>query len=164
MESNIKLVSTSDNRLMAFCGEIKAERWYRVLKDVDDFTLKAIQVIMGEEHFSQEFCYRVNCDILAEFLTILLRAGICKNEVILLGVMLFKKEFLGLFEISIGSIDERIMILFLEDCGKKEDCITRRLVLMVRDVAKFNERMPTIYRNVDFLLKWLHIKEPPYPN
>ncbi|GLJ37243.1 hypothetical protein SUGI_0755420 [Cryptomeria japonica] len=133
MESNIKLVSASDNRLMAFRGEIKAERW-------------------------------VNCDIPAEFAAILLRASTCKSEVILLGLMFFKEEFLGLFEIAIGSIDERLLIPFPEDYRNKEDFITRRPVLMVRGEAKFNEQMPTIRINADFLLKWLHIQEAPYPN
>ncbi|GLJ09847.1 hypothetical protein SUGI_0116930 [Cryptomeria japonica] len=139
MESNIKLLTASNNRLMAFRGEIKAERWYRVLNDVDDFTLKAIQEIMGEEHFKQEFYYRVNCDIPTEFSAILLRAGTCKSEVILLGLMLFKEEFLGLFEIAIGSIDERLMIPFPEDYGNKDDNILRKPILMVREDAKFNE-------------------------
>ncbi|GLJ31282.1 hypothetical protein SUGI_0627540 [Cryptomeria japonica] len=72
MESNLRLILASDNRLMAFRGEIKAERWGIILKDLDDFSRRAVQEILGDEQLNNEFKYRVNCDIPATFAAILL--------------------------------------------------------------------------------------------
>ncbi|GLJ31652.1 hypothetical protein SUGI_0635880 [Cryptomeria japonica] len=149
---------------MAFKGEIKPERWCRILNEVDDFMLRAVWEIMGEDHFGYEFMYRVNCDIPAIFSAILLKVGIRKSEEILLGLLLFKEEFLRLFEIAVGSVDDTLRVPYPEDYGNKGTDIRKRPILELKDETKFAERTPIIRRNVEFLMIWNHIKEPPHNN
>ncbi|GLJ21617.1 hypothetical protein SUGI_0402060 [Cryptomeria japonica] len=57
MESNLKLVFAIDNRLMAFRGRVKSERWGRILLELDDLSVH-VQEIMGEDFLNYEQSYQ----------------------------------------------------------------------------------------------------------
>ncbi|GLJ21587.1 hypothetical protein SUGI_0400720 [Cryptomeria japonica] len=58
MESYLKLISAKDNKLMAFKGSVKEERWFRILNELDNLSVRAVQVIMGEEVYNYDHIYR----------------------------------------------------------------------------------------------------------
>ncbi|GLJ55273.1 hypothetical protein SUGI_1186120 [Cryptomeria japonica] len=80
MESNLRLVATEENRLMAFRGAVKMERWGRILNEMDDLANRVVREIMCEEFVNNEYRYKVNCDIPTTFVAILLMVGIEKSE------------------------------------------------------------------------------------
>ncbi|GLJ07809.1 hypothetical protein SUGI_0074480 [Cryptomeria japonica] len=55
MELNLQLVLVDDNKLIAFSGEVKHERWRRITNDLDDLASRALREIMGEELIYNEF-------------------------------------------------------------------------------------------------------------
>lgn len=55
MESNLQLVLAIENRLMVFRGEVKEDRWRRILNDLDDFSIQAMKEIMGEEFIKNKY-------------------------------------------------------------------------------------------------------------
>ncbi|GLJ06868.1 hypothetical protein SUGI_0050870 [Cryptomeria japonica] len=55
MESNLSLVSASDSRMLDFKGAIESERWGVILKELDDFSRREVQIILGDDQVNNEF-------------------------------------------------------------------------------------------------------------
>ena len=55
METNISLFHATEVRTMAFRGNVKPERWKRVLNQVDDMFKVAVSCVIGEGLFNYKF-------------------------------------------------------------------------------------------------------------
>lgn len=61
---------------MAFRGNIKPERWTRILNPVDNMTRVALNRALGEGMFNYNFTWRKNNNIIGAFIKCLARAKI----------------------------------------------------------------------------------------
>ncbi|GLJ50173.1 hypothetical protein SUGI_1067500 [Cryptomeria japonica] len=112
MESYIVLSPKEECRMMAFRGKVKKDRWHKVLLDLDDLSVRAIQEIMGEDVINYDYRFRVNLDILATFMAILLVIKVSKADAIFLCKAIFRKELLWGMEIAVNNVDEHLRIPF----------------------------------------------------
>ncbi|GLJ27388.1 hypothetical protein SUGI_0537520 [Cryptomeria japonica] len=58
MGMNLRLLSTDDNRYMAFRMEVKPKRWSRITNALEEFASRAVREIMGEDHINNDFLFR----------------------------------------------------------------------------------------------------------
>ena len=63
---------------MDFHGNVKLERWNRVLRPVDGMTRIVVSRAIGEGFFKYEFTWRTNSDIIGTFIECMARARIDK--------------------------------------------------------------------------------------
>lgn len=149
---------------MSFFGEIKHKRWTKILTSKDDFVIQVVKKIPRDEFIRSDHHYQVNYDIPMEFMSILLVMGESKRITKQLCQGVFHKDFLGYLNLAVGNVDNILMFPFLVDCHVMRglrDIDERReqkfkcLILIVRDMASFEARKPSIARNIDFLHKWL---------
>ena len=63
---------------MAFRGNVKLERWNRVLNQVDDMSRIVVSHVIGEGLFNYEFSWRTNSDIIGAFIGCLAKAKVEK--------------------------------------------------------------------------------------
>lgn len=68
--------------MAAFRGRVKQERWNKILNEMDDLVSQVVKEIMGEETINYDFRFRVNWDIPATFVAILLVMKLPKPEAI----------------------------------------------------------------------------------
>ncbi|GLJ26437.1 hypothetical protein SUGI_0510080 [Cryptomeria japonica] len=134
MESAILMIPKDESRMMAFKGQIKQERWSRMLNDLDDLSLRVVAEIMGEEHLNYEFRFRVNSEIPATFVAILLVMGLTKNEAIPLCQEVFKENLLMGLELAVHNVNENLMIPYPKDYAEPGKRNQARNVVLVRNV------------------------------
>lgn len=69
-------------------------------------------------------------------------------------------------ETDVLKVDENLMIPYSEDNEDNREVeilglrsmVAKRPVLVLKDIQAFDERKPTLARNIDFLQKWLSLK------
>ncbi|GLJ49883.1 hypothetical protein SUGI_1060230 [Cryptomeria japonica] len=126
---------------MPFRGRIKQERWSRILNKMDDLASRAMKEIMREETINYDFRFKVNWDIPATFVAILLVMKIPKSEVVQLCKEVFKRDLLKGLETAIQNVDKNLMIPYMEDYedlrGSRllglDRMVPRRLIMVLKN-------------------------------
>ena len=62
--------------MMAFRGNIKPERWNRILNPMDDLSRVVISRVSGEKIFNYDYTWRMNNFFIGSFIAFLVRANI----------------------------------------------------------------------------------------
>ncbi|GLJ16244.1 hypothetical protein SUGI_0272950 [Cryptomeria japonica] len=124
--------------MMAFRGRVKNQRWSKILNELDDLALHAVKEIMGEDSINYDFRFRVNCDIDATFVSMLLVMKLPKEDAI-------QRPYDPLLEDYEKNTLE-------EGCTLEKE-VVKRPILILKDSLAFQERKPAIAINIDFLQK-----------
>ena len=74
---------------MAFHGNIKLERWNRILREVDDMTRIIVGRVIRESIFKYEYTWRTNSDVIGIFIRCMVKDGVKKWAMICLCLNLF---------------------------------------------------------------------------
>ena len=114
MENNTSLFHATKVRTMAFRGNVKPERWNKVLNQVDDMTRIVVSHIIGEGLFNYDFSWRANRAIIGAFIGCLARARVEKWDMFRLCLNVFNPVWCVGLEEAIMSIDEKFRIPLLE--------------------------------------------------
>ena len=61
---------------MAFCDNVKPERWNKILRPMDDMSRLAVSREIGEGAFDYKFTWRTNNNILRSFTGCMVRARV----------------------------------------------------------------------------------------
>lgn len=159
MYSNIYLFHTIENRTMAFCGNVKLERWNRILYLVDNMTQIAINQALREGIFDYHYTWRTNRDIIGSFIRCLAKAKVEARDIRLCRDLFVPTWRKGL-EQAIHSIDAKLRIPLLEKYMKlpmgSPDLETtyRRQSLVIHESLAFYHEWPKMEANMQFLLHW----------
>lgn len=160
MESNIVLFHANEARTMAFCGEVKPERWNRILLATDEMTRFALNKALGEGVFNYEYTWRTNSDVIETLIGCLARAEINGDNIIRLCRNLFVPAWRKGLEQAVHSMDNRLRIPLPERYMSlpigHPDLVTapRRHSLIIRDNFKFMQEWPQMKNSLNFLLRW----------
>ncbi|GLJ26987.1 hypothetical protein SUGI_0528630 [Cryptomeria japonica] len=132
-----------------------------------DVVLMVVKKIVGEVGSASDHRYQVKYDILALFVSILLKVGISKFEAIQLCKVVFRAEFLGDLNTVVNNVDDNLMVPFPVDYRlpqgpqarhQNERDVVNCPLLTIRDERAFEDSRVGIMRNVNFFQKWLGMK------
>lgn len=105
MDTNISVFHAEEMRTMAFRGNIKPERWSRLLNLVDDMTRFALCRALGEGNFDYAFSWRTNSDVIGAFIGCLAKAKINNWDMFRLCSNLFSSVWCTGLEEAIMGLD-----------------------------------------------------------
>lgn len=148
---------------LTFLGNVKPERWNRILRAVDSMNTIAVSRAIGEVIFKYEHLWRTNNDVIGIFIGCMVKAGFKNWAMIHLCLNIFdstwcrgiKEEIMGLDEEMCVPLPEMYMehppgSLFIAN-------IPRRLALIIRDRVAFNMEWPKMESCFHFLMGWRKI-------
>lgn len=93
MDTRIRLVTSKPQ--LAFLGEITDNRLLQMTKMKNTLAIMAIKWVLGEDFITGVDRYKVNTDIVSQFVASLLDLRECKAHIIQLTKELFPKHYLG---------------------------------------------------------------------
>lgn len=160
MDSNICVFHVGEMRTMAFRGNIKPERWSRLLNPVDNMTRFALCRALGEGNFDYAFLWRTNSDVIGAFIGCLAKAKINNWDMFRLCSNLFNSVWcIGLEEAIMGLDAEatapppEVYMVNPRGCPALS-LANRRPALIIRDNIAFLKAWPKMLSSIHFLLRW----------
>lgn len=155
-----RLFHAHELRTMAFCGEVKPERWNRLLLPADEMTHFSLNKALGEGVFNYQYTLRTNSDIIEAFIGCLARAEINADNIIRLCRNLFVPAWRKGLEQAVHSLDNRLRIPLPErymslPIGNPDLAMAPcRHSLIIRENLTFVQEWPQMKASLNFLLRW----------
>ena len=163
MDSNIYLIHATENQTMTFGGNVKLERWNRILFPVDDMTRISISRALREGVFDYQYTWRTNSDIIGSFIGCLARAKVEAGDIIRLCHDLFVPTWWKGLEQAIHSINGKLRIPLPEKCIKLPvgsldlEIAFHCPSLVIRESLVFYHEWPKMEASIHILLGWRRI-------
>ena len=110
MEMVVLVFHALETRTMAFKGNVKPERWNKILNPMDDLSRVIISRVIGKQAFNYDFTRRTNSLVIGSFIACLARENIGHAEIISLCRNIFDPTWLERLENVALNINHQLRI------------------------------------------------------